>query len=262
MQKKIEELNQKLINNGQKNAALDDKELDVLRTVCKHLASVGATKTSQNVNGGLQLAVKLITEWPYSDRLPGLDLTRLLTVAPDTATYIHPNGGNVVDVLEASVSENRPAAENSVMMAIRAFVNLFESSEGRDLATTNFDKIQALTATAINDGTKNRNLLVAVTTLYINYAVHFNTTKDRNADEIFERALAMLEVLGKVLNTQADSEVIYRAMVATGTLVTVGSEVMTAAKEIYGIDKCIATAFEKASDPRIKNAVKEIQALA
>jgi phospholipase A-2-activating protein len=258
MQKKIEELNQKLISNGQKGSSLNPAELSVLQNVRKHLETTGATKASQTIEGGLDLGIKLITEWPYSDRLPGLDLIRLLAVAPMTATYTNSRGQNIVDILEGSVTENKPASENHVMMAIRGFVNLFDSPEGRSLALSSFDKMQSLTASALEESS-NRNLLVAATTLYINFAVQFTSTSELSEAAGFEQALAIIEVLGKILDTQADSEVVYRALVAIGTLMEVGEEVRTAAKEVYNIDKSISTAVSKASDPRIRNVAKEIK---
>jgi phospholipase A-2-activating protein len=261
MQKKIEELNQRLIANGQKDLSLNPTELSVLKNVRKYLESAGATKSSQAVAGGLDLAVKLTTVWPYSDRLPGLDLLRLLAVAPMTAAYTHPRGGNIIDVLEAGVTEKQPPAENNVMMAIRAFVNLFESKEGRALALAEFDKIQALTTSVLEDGTTNRNLLVAATTLYINYAVLFISLKDEIISASFEHTLALLDTLAKILSIQNDSEVVYRAMVATGTLLTLGEEVRSAAKDVYSVDKSVSTAVGKASDLRIRNVSGEIQVL-
>lgn len=229
----------------------------------RHLDSSNAAQTSQTVKGGLDLAVKLLTVWPYVDRLPGLDLLRLLAVSPITATYEHPRGGNIIDVLESSIHEKQPPAENHVMMAIRAFTNLFESTEGRRLALREFGKVQEIVASSIADTTQNRNLLVAITTLYINYAVLFSSTEEQVTDSsTSDYAVPMLDLLSKILQTQNDSEVIYRALVATGTLVHgLDDEVRTAAKEVYDIPGAVRSAASKAMDPRIKNVASEIDAL-
>ncbi|RDW62277.1 phospholipase A-2-activating protein-like protein [Coleophoma cylindrospora] len=256
MQKKIEELNKALIADGHKDVSLNPAELATLSRLRSNLESKGVTKDSQNVDGGLDLAIKLSTMWPYKNRLPGLDLLRLLAIAPQTATYTHPQAGNVVDLLVASVTETSPPAENNVMMAVRAFANLFESSEGRTLAISDFDKIQGLTSSAV--GTSNRNLAVAATTVYINYAVLLKTEEEISS---FEQALALLDTLSKILTTQKDSEVIYRALVATGTLITIGDEVKSAAKDVYSIGASVSTAAAKASDPRIRNVAAEIKGL-
>jgi len=188
--------------------------------------------------------------------MPGLDLLRLLIVAPDTAKFDHP-GGNIVDLLLVGAIETETPAENHVMMATRLRQSLFASSEGRALAVKEFEKIQDTVSTAIKSST-NRNLLVAATTVYINYAVLFLSDKD-NAS--FEHVLAIVDTLSKILSSQADSEVIFRALVATGTILYIDDEVKSAAKDVYGIEKSISTALAKATDPRIKNAAREIREL-
>lgn len=264
MENKIKELNHQLVTSGAKDISLNPEELSILSALRSHLEASGSTSTSQNVAGGLDLAIKLAKEWPYASRLPGLDLLRLLAVAPNTATYRSPRGATIIDVLEMSISEQQPPAENNVMLAVRAFANLFSTPEGRRLAAAEFDKIFAVAAAAVTAKTTNRNLLVALTTLAINYAVLVTAAED--AVEVggaarFEHALAWLELLGKVLAPQKDSEVLYRALIAAGTFLGVGPEVCSAAKEVYGIDAAVATALGKAVDPRVKNVGREIREL-
>lgn len=255
MQKKIEEVNKALINDGQKGVSLNPEELEVLQTLRKHLESTGATNTSQSVSGGLDLAIKLSTHWPYKDRLAGLDLLRLLAIAPETATFRSNGGGSIIDVFLQAALESSPPSENHVMMAVRGFANLFDSTEGRQLATDNFDKIHDLIKTAIQTST-NRNLLVAATTVYINYGVLFTET-----DPDFEQVLAVLDTVTSILKTQVDSEVIYRGLVALGTLLTVGDEIREAGKDVYGVLTAVDGCVKKATDPRVKNVGKEIKEL-
>jgi phospholipase A-2-activating protein len=255
IEKKIIELNQALIASGKKDLSLNSTELSILSDIRKHIESSSITKISQSVSYGLDLAVKLTTKWPYKDRLPGLDLLRLLAVSPQAATLSY-RGGNIIDVFEVGSTEEQPPAENHVMMAFRGFTNLFETSDGRILAVKEFDKIRAMIATAIAKST-NRNLLVAVATVYINYAVLFKTESTTS----FEHVIALLDTLAKILKSQTDSEVIYRALVATGTLLTLDAETTSAAKDVYEIEEAIATAVGKASDPRIRNAAAEISPL-
>ena len=255
MHKKIQDLNRSLIDNGRKDISLNPTELTILSNLAKHLETSGSTKTSQSVSGGLELAIKISTVWPYSDRLPGLDLLRLLSVAPMTAAYTLSDGNNIIRILSSSVTEAEPPAENHVMMAVRAFGNLFATSEGRSLATSEFDTIQSLTSSQLSTSSTNRNLFIAITTLYINYAVYFNSNAEVAS---FEHALAIIDSLGKILMSQKDSEVVFRALVATGTLMFLGDEVRSAAKDVYGIEKSITKALGKAGEPRNKNVAAEI----
>jgi phospholipase A-2-activating protein len=71
----------------------------------------------------------------------------------------------------------------------------------------------------------------------------------------------VLDTLTKILSTQNDSEAVYRALVATGTLLTVDDDIKSAARDVYGVEKAVATAVGKASDPRIRNVAGEIRGL-
>ncbi|KAA8572585.1 hypothetical protein EYC84_003187 [Monilinia fructicola] len=244
MQKKIEEVSQALITNGQKDISLNSDELDILQQLRKHLESSGATKTSQSVKGGLDLAIKLSTHWPYKDRLAGLDLLRLLAIAPETATFRSSGGWSIIDVFSQASLEVSPPSENHIMMAVRGFANLFDSSEGRQLAADSFDKVHVFIKTAIKTST-NRNLLVAASTVYINYAVLF-TEKEPD----FEQVLAVLDTVTAILKTQVDSEVVYRGLVSLGTLLNVGEEIREAGKDVYGVLGAVEGCVKKATDPR------------
>jgi phospholipase A-2-activating protein len=61
--------------------------------------------------------------------------------------------------------------------------------------------------------------------------------------------------------SQNDSEVVYRALVATGTLLTLDDEIKSAAKDVYGIGKSVDKAVSKAVDARIKNVAGEVRGL-
>lgn len=255
MQKKIEEVNQALLANGQKSVSLNPDELEILQKLRNNLETAGATESSQSVQGGLDLAIKLSTHWPYKDRLAGLDLLRLLAIAPETASYRSSDDGTIIDIFSQAALETSPPSDNHIMMAVRGFANLFDSAEGRELATANFEKVHVLIKEAIKTST-NRNLLVAATTVYINYAVLF-TEKDPD----FEQVLAVLDTLTSILKTQVDSEVVYRGLVGLGTVLTVGEEIREAGKDVYGVLAVVEGCVKKATDPRVKNVAKEIKEL-
>jgi len=255
IQKKIEELNQALIANGKKDVSLNPSEITTLRSLCRHLEASGATTTSQSIIGGLNLAVKLTTQWPYSDRMPGLDLLRLLAVAPETATFTNSRGLNILDILESGSTEQTPPADNHIMMAIRGIANLFETPEGRALVLKEFEKVQAFLTTSLSTSSTNRNLLIAAATTYINYAVLFNADTDSAS---FEYVIAALDALNKILAVATDSEVIFRSLVAVGTLLTVGPEARSAAKDVFDLGKSVEGAVKKAGEPRNKVVAREI----
>ncbi|TAQ89207.1 hypothetical protein B7494_g2464 [Chlorociboria aeruginascens] len=266
MYKKAEEINQALISGGKKDVSLNPAEMSELQNICKLLESASGASASSTIEKGLdgsqiELVVKIATKWPYAERMVGLDFLRLLAVAPSTARYGIGNStsGNLIRQFEIGcMPENDQApAENLIMLAIRGFGNLFESEIGRELAIFEIEKIKTLVTNAVS-ASNNRNILIAATTLYINYAVLYHYTPAKvNFDDI----LAFLESLNHILTSASDEEVISRAMVALGTIISLGNEAKSAAKDVYTMQSSIDTAVKKLATPRIRNIAKEVSDL-
>ncbi|KAJ9666179.1 WD repeat protein Lub1 [Coniosporium apollinis] len=255
IQKKIQELNQQLIDQGSKDLSLNPSDLQILSALTKQLeqASAKPEATSPALNEGIDLALKLATAWPQDKRLPGLDLLRLLAAAsPNLAAHTSSSDQTIVDQLAASGVFSEGAPPNNTMMAIRTFANLFNTEEGRFIADGEFDKIHELVQPFV--GSSNRNLVVAITTLYINYGVML-AAPAHNAD----RALTLLDDLTKVINSATDSEALYRALVGAGTLLCLGEDFRTAAKEVFDFDKALQRAENVGKEPRIKNVIREMR---
>lgn len=137
------------------------------------------------------------------------------------------------------------------MMAIRCVSNLLQTDKGRMLASTEFDQIHPLLSPFLTSS--NRNLIIALTTLYINYSVLL--TSENNAD----RALSLLSDLSKILTSATDSEAVYRALVATGTLLSLGPDFCEAGRDILQIGDAVSHAEHKVKEPRIRNVIAEIR---
>ena len=67
--------------------------------------------------------------------------------------------------------------------------------------------------------------------------------------------------LTTLINTAVDSEAVYRGLVAVGTLLGLGEEVLEAAKEIYDLPAALAKAESAVKEPRVKGVAAEIRAL-
>lgn len=256
LQKKVQELNQTLIANKEKDTALilTPAELTTLDNLRKAIDS----KSTQPVPGALDLVLKLSTSWPYKDRMPGLDALRLLAATKEAATYRTSVGHNIIDAAIHGATEVQPPAENHLMMAVRAFANLFDTPEGRELAGKEFPKVQALVkSTNMADASKTRNLSVAVSTVYINYAVLF--LSDPTAVAV-EHINDIMDTLTTILKSQTDSEVIFRALVATGTILMVEDSIKELLTTGFDVEGAISAADRKLKEPRIRNLVAEIRA--
>jgi phospholipase A-2-activating protein len=139
--KKLEEFNQSLISGGDKEYALNPNEFALLSSLATSVetpAKAGSVSSAE-----LEVVLKAALLWPAEKRLPGLDLLRLTGASiPILATYRDSQKRSIIDIVEASGvfdSKDRP---NDIMLSVRLFANLFNSSEGILLMQQNFDKVQ------------------------------------------------------------------------------------------------------------------------
>lgn len=244
--KKLQEFNQALVDEGQKGVSLNPSDVEQLSTTVTALEK-GDGKSIDIT--GVELLVKAATQWPAEKRLPALDLLRLVLAFEQPAAFLVSPGQNLLAGLAESMSNSSPP--NNTMMSIRCLSNLLQTEKGRSLASTEWDQIHPLVSPFITS--TNRNLIIALTTLYINYSVLL--TSENNAD----RALSLLDDLSKILTTASDSEAVYRALVATGTLLCLGPDFCEAGRDILQIGDAITHAEQKVKEPRIRNVVAEIR---
>ena len=258
IRKKAEEFNQKLLAEGRKDISLNPHDSEVLAVTVKQLeiATKKADGSSPVSAEGVKIIIGMATKWPPAQRLPGLDLLRLLTAASEKAIESTSAGGEtLVDILAASDSISADAPLNNVMMAVRALSNLFNSNTGRSIMEGSFDKVHTLVEPFVTS--PNRNLVIAITTLYINYSVLLSAGAPGNIDT--NRAVTLLDELVKIVNTATDSEGLYRALVGAGTLLALGQDFRDLAKEAMDFDQALARAEKVGIEPRIKNVIREIR---
>lgn len=263
IQKKIEELNEQLVNEGSKDVALNPTQIEMLRSLIRQLeqSAAVAAQSSSAMMSGIELVMHIVTKWPPAQRLPGLDLLRLLAAAtPSTAEYTAPNGSSIVEVLEGSEVFNDKDRSNNIMLAVRALANLFETEKGQSLADSKFDKVHSLVRSSSLD-TTNRNLTIAVTTLYINYAVLCTSASHSGLPSSSDRGLLLLDDLAGIMASATDSEAVYRSLVAAGTLLTLGEEMQIAAKEVYDVPSTLRKIEQGIKEARIQAVIAEIRSV-
>lgn len=262
--KKLQELNEHLISSGSKDVSLNPSEMETIVSLCSQLESSQRLKDSPVVETGVGLLFKVATSWPASNRLPGLDLLRLLAAATPLIATSDYGGQDLVSGILSSGVFNAPVNVNNAMLSLRMLANLFETAAGRELAVSRFDQIITGVNSALANtvSTPNRNLTIAATTLYINFTVFLTSEGRESTPESSERALVLLEQLTKILSSEKDSEAVYRGLVALGTLVKVlGEEVKSAAKEVYDVGDILRkiSGAGLGREPRIKSVIGEIR---
>ncbi|KKO99384.1 hypothetical protein THAR02_08509 [Trichoderma harzianum] len=248
---KISNVNKTMISSGRKDVALNPGEEATLQSSKEALDSSKAITTPT-----LNIILKIVTEWPYADRLASLDLLRCVARYPIAAQFKGPQDLTLLDIAVASsIPDDFPPNENAAMMGARTIANLFSSADGRSLASSRADKAISFLerVTGIKGGEPigkfNRNVLVALTTVAVNYSVLVNKEKLLNP----EQRRRLVTVLGTILKDQTDSEVLYRALVALGTILSTSKD---EAKSL-GVAAWVEGAASKSSEERIKGVANE-----
>ncbi|KHN94405.1 phospholipase A-2-activating protein [Metarhizium album ARSEF 1941] len=252
---KISSVNNNLVSSGRKDTALNPGEEAVLLSLREALEAGRPIPIKS-----MELVVKVVTQWPYSDRLAALDLLRCIARFPSAAQWSDAQHGSVLDLATAcSMPAELQPNENAVMMGARTICNLFSTADGRSLISSHTDKpiayLERIAGVKGGEaiGQFNRNVLIAVTTALINLSVLVNKEKLLSP----EQRRRLFVVLGTVLKSQSDSEVLYRALVALGTLLA------TCKEEASGLDigGWVRGAKDRGSEDRVKSAANECLAL-
>ncbi|KAF7533784.1 hypothetical protein G7054_g6753 [Neopestalotiopsis clavispora] len=252
--KKIMSINSTMEAAGRKDISLNPDAQAHLTSLRKSLESNRPARSEDE----LDILIKICTSWDYADRLAPLDVLRCAAVSPLVASSSRV--GSPVQLVIAAATTGYPEGgqpnENTIMMAFRTIANLFSSSEGRRLLSqpeeagrvVNFLRLTLGLSGSNAIGKQNRNLLIAVTTVAVNYAVLYS----KGGGLTKANMLPLFEAVGHLLSTQKDSEVLYRSLVAAGTLITVlGKETSQSALS------SVTRAKDAAIEPRVKEVADE-----
>ncbi|KAI2627184.1 phospholipase A-2-activating protein [Xylaria nigripes] len=264
MFKKILSVNSALVAAGRKDISLNPSAQNVLAVLKQALESQKPVTDELTIT----LIVMMCTQWDYADRVAPLDLLRCIATSTATAKFRPPPEPNsAVQIAISAVLEGVPDGsepnENCAMMALRTIANLFKTTEGRKLLAESSQTSAALSFLCrvvgmrgqVPIGPFNRNILVAWTTVAINYSV---LASKQLGSISTDNQTRLMSALALVLQKQTDSEVIYRALVAVGTLITV---IGKAAPEAKSLSSSIQSAKDRVSEARVQTIAKECLSL-
>lgn len=254
--------NKALVDAGKKDISLNSKELEIVSVCCKDIQNPRLSKNYKNTRDTLELCVQMITQWPYSERTGAMGIIFLLAGQVEAATYTHsqvPSEQDIIKILLNSCKESDPPKENYVVMTIRAIVNLFASPSGISLAKSNFLQYQALITSSLDNGTTNRNFLIAIATLYQNLSVAFHDSGVDGATPDSEIVYEIFTTLPKILATYP--VVAERGLTALGTFLDIGMGVKKLAEELK-LEGTVNEVVKKyATEPKIKQLGVELKGL-
>lgn len=245
-----------MISAGLKDVALNPSDESLLQSLRQALENSKAIPP-----GALDLVVKIVQQWPYSERLPGLDVLRCVARYPASAQFSDPTHGTLIDIaISSSIPNDTTPNENATMMGVRTLANLSISANGRSLLIaqapqvfTYLERILGISG-AEPIGKFNRNILIAVTTTLLNYSVLVNKEKLLTVDQ----RRRLVEMLGNILKGQSDSEVLYRGLVALGTVISTSKDLSA----MFDVSNWLNTVAAKSLEERVEAIIGECRRVA
>ncbi len=288
--KKLKSLNEKHLLAGNKHLAMNPDGVSRLESVLQ--ATMGTTKrTAPPALLDAQRSIyTIITQWPYSDRLPALDVLRCLVSFPGSASLSDPKYGALAslalkgaldtrDPLPASTeplsADALPTADastlntNNIMMALRVITNLFSTPEGRVQAKSLAGSIIPLLARiagvdgaaplgpAANSTATNTNLLIALTSAAFNYACLAYNEKESVA---LEHLMLITQVAEAVLRGPGggEGEVVFRALMTVGMVLALGGEARDVARALE-VEGLVREVRKRGGEERVGKVVGECE---
>ncbi|QSL64435.1 hypothetical protein MERGE_001736 [Pneumocystis wakefieldiae] len=201
-----------------KNISLNPEEVLTLETVAEYLKDPKEKILAKNmVLDSLDLIVKLTNIWPYDKRFPGLDMLRIFCEKFEETTSYKYGTKSIIDIIiEGGLSNDslvfsEKIIGNNIMLSLKALVNLFEKDSGRKILYQNLEKIKTKIFNIYNS-LFDRNIKIALSTLYLNFSILFYQQSST------QNAVHFIEPIFQILSNDDDSECIYRALVALGTI--------------------------------------------
>jgi phospholipase A-2-activating protein len=259
MIRKILSVNSALEAAGRKDISLNPSSQNALVMLRETLES-NKPVTDENT---IVLVAMMCTQWDYSNRVAPLDLLRCIATSKATAKFGASGPSTPVQIAISAALDGVPEGsqpnENCATMALRTIANLFRTAEGRKLLAQPSEVTAVLSFISRVVGIRgqsaigpfNRNILVALTTVAINYAV---LASSRLGSISTDNQIRLMSVLALVLQKQTDAEVVYRGLVAAGTLITV---IGKAAPEAKSLSSAIRSAKDRVSDARVQTVANE-----
>lgn len=193
--------------------------------------------------------VAKLLKWPTSHSFPVLDIARIAISIPSGAAYFFgsKNGEVLDDVLHHLLSEQANAAV--YIMGCRFLCNMFGNRVSGTVAGAQCKEIlQAASKAARSDNKRARETYAA---LLVNYAIMLHDGKASAQ----ERSLVMEKAVDVIEAGEDHEEVMYRVMIAIGTLICDDNDCASLGVEL-GVAKAASDAAPKS--PRLQQIALEI----
>ncbi|XP_010519317.1 PREDICTED: phospholipase A-2-activating protein [Tarenaya hassleriana] len=238
--KKITEFNNSLQSDPvNTDKSMTEVEISRVVAVVKILKDTSHYHSSNFEDMDIALLLKLLQKWPPAMMFPAIDLVRMIVLHPHGASLLikHAENNDLLLGTIKKVTED-PVLPANLLTCVRVIVNLFKNLSFHNWLQGHHSQI--LDAFANCYSSPNRNLLLAYSTLLLNYAVLLIEKKDEEGQaQVLSAAMQIVE------EEAADADSKFRALVAIGSLM------------LEGLVKKIALDFDVGNIAKAAKASKE-----
>ncbi|KZT61572.1 phospholipase A-2-activating protein [Calocera cornea HHB12733] len=241
---KVQQLNDTLKNSS------DSSILQTTPEETAALTRIFEYLTANPISGALPsaepaLLLDVVSRWPEGSRFPLVDILRLICAhAPASVSPPSAFANRLLTAVQwdQQVPANK-ARETNCMLALRAIANL----EGKDGGAETWERLRAVDYTVLG-----KTQRVALATITLNASCELLRGKSSGT------ALLLLQLITNILTSEeADSETVYRAIVAAGNLLTLPNLDAEVVQTVKSITSAAAARF---TEERLKNVSAEIKA--
>ncbi|CCG84657.1 protein of unknown function [Taphrina deformans PYCC 5710] len=209
--------------------------------------------TSKPSQEQIALLLQVIDSLPREQRFPALDLLRMCIPNVSAAEDVSRILPLVLQASEFKLETvNDKARETNNMLALRCLANLFTVKQGRSLLQTQADEI--IEAVSAVHYPANRNLSLALSTFLLNASVTACQGKS-TVDGI-----NLIDPILRTIKDTTDSEILFRSLIALGTLLRISDDVVEAAKDVFEAGRALHVHANN-KEERIRAALHEVHGL-
>ena len=209
--------------------------------------------------------LQVASQWPRKNRVPAIGVLALCAVSPSFVSKTSSGPTTIVQTLKsAGVFEVRQETANNVVHSIRLVANLFHSESGRLIVDGDLDTTLELVRPFATDP-ESVAQAKALSALYLNYAVLLTggASPSTEAKVREARATTLLTDIARLLESDsphaADVDVLYRALCALGTLLSLGDKFRASLKGGISGTLHFVSAKANAQVPNTKELIQEIR---
>lgn len=216
-QKKLLETNTALRNADSPNCC-DDAELSLL------LRFIAKLSTDQAMNNRFDqreyaLMQKLLN-WDAPGSFPALEVFAIFILETESSRHYASNDQSLLQKVISFCGSENVAAK---FLACRAIINMFNSTDLLNSFSENLsDTLDAITpCRSVTDHKLAQKVRKCYTNILTLFAHYFRTAKDFDSSDL---KVQMLSTLNEMLMEEKDPQVLYSALVCTGTLLVSDAE--------------------------------------